>query len=570
MQIRIIPISAIFDVFKKKNVRMNTVKILVALLVILNLMNSCTPKNNADLIVTNTTVYLIDDRFSIAESFAVVDGKIAATGTTEEILKKYSSENIVDATGKYVYPGFNDAHCHFNGYANNLAQYADLRGTKSPDEVYERLTTHHEKFGGNWILGRSWDQNDWEVKEFPDKTKLDELFPNIPVYLVRVDGHAGWCNSKALEMAGISAATKVQGGEVVLKNGQPTGVLVDNTMGLVAKLIPEISAEQQQKALLEAQANCFAAGLTSVTDCGLDKSTILLVQEMQNRSELKMRVNAMLNPTKENFEFFVKTGSLKTEKLVVNTIKLYADGALGSRGALLLKDYSDNPGNQGLQIETQEYYDEICKLAYDNNYIMATHAIGDSANRLVLNTYAKFLKSKNDRRWRIEHAQIVNEDDFSKFAEFSIVPSIQSTHCTSDMSWAENRVGEERIKGAYAYQTLLGQNGWLPNGTDFPVENIEPLFTFYSSVFRTDHNGFPEGGWQLEEGLTREQTLRSMTIWAAKAYFEENEKGSLEPGKYADFVILDTDLMSASPQEVLNTEIESTWIGGEKVFEKRE
>jgi predicted amidohydrolase YtcJ len=570
MQIRIIPISAIFDVFKIKNVRMNKGRILVALSIILNLMNSCTPKNSAELIVTNAKVYLIDDRFSIAESFAVVDGKIAATGTTEEILKKYSSENIVDATGKYVYPGFNDAHCHFNGYANNLAQYADLRGTKSPDEVYERLTTHHEKFGGNWILGRSWDQNDWEVKEFPDKTKLDELFPNIPVYLVRVDGHAGWCNSKALEMAGISAATKVQGGEVVLKNGQPTGVLVDNTMGLVAKLIPEISAEQQQKALLEAQANCFAAGLTSVTDCGLDKSTILLVQEMQNRSELKMRVNAMLNPTKENFEFFVKTGSLKTEKLVVNTIKLYADGALGSRGALLLKDYSDNPGNQGLQIETQEYYDEICKLAYDNNYIMATHAIGDSANRLVLNTYAKFLKSKNDRRWRIEHAQIVNEDDFSKFAEFSIVPSIQSTHCTSDMSWAENRVGEERIKGAYAYQTLLGQNGWLPNGTDFPVENIEPLFTFYSSVFRTDHNGFPEGGWQLEEGLTREQTLRSMTIWAAKAYFEENEKGSLEPGKYADFVILDTDLMSASPQEVLNTEIESTWIGGEKVFEKRE
>jgi predicted amidohydrolase YtcJ len=261
---------------------------------------------------------------------------------------------------------------------------------------------------------------------------------------------------------------------------------------------------------------------------------------------------------------------VKTEKLVVNTIKLYADGALGSRGALLLKDYSDNPGNQGLQIETQEYYDEICKLAYDNNYIMATHAIGDSANRLVLNTYAKFLKSKNDRRWRIEHAQIVNQDDFSKFAEFSIVPSIQATHCTSDMSWAENRVGEERIKGAYAYQTLLGQNGWLPNGTDFPVENIEPLFTFYSSVFRTDHNGFPEGGWQVEEGLTREQTLRSMTIWAAKASFEENEKGSLEPGKYADFVILDTDLMSASPQEVLNTEIESTWIGGEKVFEKRE
>ena len=541
-------------------------KLSTVLLFFAIMMNSCSTKNIADLIVTNATVYLIDEDFSKAESFAVVDGKIAATGTTEEILKKYASENVVDVKGKFVYPGFNDAHCHFNGYANNLAQYADLRGTLSPEEIYERLKLHHEKYGGDWILGRSWDQNDWELKEFPNKTKLDEFFPEIPVYLVRVDGHAGWCNSKALEMAGITSTSKVQGGEVVLKNGLPTGVLVDNAMGLVSKLIPEISSDQQQKALLEAQANCFAAGLTSVTDCGLDKNTILLMQEMQNHGELKMRVNAMLNPTDENFEYFVKKGPLKTEKLIVNTIKIYADGALGSRGALLLEDYSDDPGNHGLQIETQEYYDRICQLALENNYIVATHAIGDSANRLMLNTYGKFLKGKNDRRWRIEHAQVIHPDDFAKFADFSIVPSIQATHCTSDMSWAENRVGADRIKGAYAYQTLLGQNGWLPNGTDFPVENIEPLFTFYSSVFRTDHNGFPEGGWQVEEGLTREQTLHSMTIWAAKAAFEENEKGSLEPGKYADFVILDTDLMTASPLEVLHAKIESTWIDGKKVF----
>ena len=549
---------------------MNTVRILMALSIILNLMNSCTPKNSADLIVTNGTIYLVDEGFSKTESFAVVDGKIAATGTTEEILKKYSSENIVDVNGKFVYPGFNDAHCHFNGYANNLAQYADLRGTNSPDEIYERLKLHHEKFGGDWILGRSWDQNDWEIKEFPDKTELDKLFPETPVYLVRVDGHAGWCNSKALEMAGITAKTKVQGGEVVLKNGQPTGILVDNAMGLVSKLIPEITSDQQQKALLEAQAKCFAAGLTSVTDCGLNKNTILLMQEMQNRGELKMRVNAMLNPTEENFEYFVKKGPQKSDRLLVNTIKLYADGALGSRGALLLEDYSDDPGNRGLQIETQEYYDKICQLAFENNFIMATHAIGDSANRLVLNTYGKFLKGKNDRRWRIEHAQIINQVDFEKFAEFSIVPSIQATHCTSDMWWAENRVGEERIKGAYAYQTLLGQNGWLPNGTDFPVENIEPLFTFFASVFRTDHNSLPEGGWQKEDGLTREQTLRSMTIWAAKASFEENDKGCLEPGKYADFVILDIDLMTATSQQVLGAKIESTWIGGEKVFDANE
>jgi hypothetical protein len=545
-------------------------KFSILLLFFAVIMNSCSTRNKADLIVTNATVYAVDEAFSKTESFAVVNGKIAAIGTSEEILKKYSSENTVDATGKFVYPGFNDAHCHFNGYANNLAQYANLRGTASPDEIYEKLKVHHEKFGGDWVLGRSWDQNDWVVKEFPDRTELDKLFTETPVYLVRVDGHAGWCNSKALEMAGITATTKLQGGEVVLKNGQPTGVLVDNAMGLVSKLIPEITSDQQQKALLAAQTNCFAAGLTSVTDCGLDKNTILLMQEMQKRGELKMRVNAMLNPTEENFDYFVKKGPQKSDRLIVNTIKIYADGALGSRGALLLEDYSDNPGNRGLQIETQEYYNKICQLAFDNNFVMATHAIGDSANRLVLNAYGKYLKGKNDRRWRIEHAQIVNQDDFSKFAEFSIVPSIQATHCTSDMSWAENRVGEERIKGAYAYQTLLGQNGWLPNGTDFPVENIEPLFTFFSSVFRTDHNNLPEGGWQKEEGLTCEQTLRSMTIWAAKAAFEENEKGSLEPGKYADFVILDTDLMTATPKDVLKAKIESTWVGGEKVFDANE
>lgn len=545
---------------------MKTFPVFILTTFILIIMNSCTQKETADLIITNAKIYTVDADFSIVECLAIIDGKIRETGGNNEILKKFSSEKIIDANGKFIYPGFNDAHCHFSGYGNNLMQYADLRDTKSPDEIYEILRKHHETFGGDWILGRSWDQNDWELKEFPDKTKLDELFPETPVYLVRIDGHAGWCNSKALEIAGITASSKVQGGEVVLKNGQPSGILIDNAMGLIGSFIPEGSAEQQKKGLIAAQTNCFAAGLTSVTDCGLDKNTIMLMEEMQNNGELKMRINAMLNPTNENFEAFVKRGPKKSDKLTVNTIKIYADGALGSRGALLLEDYSDDPGNYGLQIETQEYYDKICELALDNNFIVATHAIGDSANRLVLNTYAKFLKGKNDRRWRIEHAQVINPEDFSKFAEFSIVPSIQATHCTSDMTWAESRLGEERIKGAYAYQTLLAQNGWLPNGTDFPVENIEPLYTFFASVFRTDHSASPEGGWQLNEGLSREQTLRSMTIWAAKAAFEENEKGSLEPGKFADFVILNTDLMNASPKEVLKAKVESTWIGGKKVF----
>jgi predicted amidohydrolase YtcJ len=542
-------------------------KLFTALILIL-VMTSCTKKEKVDLIVSGAMVYTVDKEFSVAEAFAVNNGKIVAIGTSQEISDKYDADTRFDAEGKFIYPGFNDAHCHFNGYAVNLLQYADLRGTKSQEEIYELLKEHHDKFGGEWILGRSWDQNDWEDTGFPDKTKLDELFPDIPVYLVRVDGHAGWCNSKAMELAGISEDTKVQGGEVLLKNGEPTGVLIDNAMGFVGKLIPEITPEQQEKALLEAQKNCFAAGLTSVTDCGLDKATILLMDEMQEAGNLKMRVNAMLNPTQENFDYFVKKGeAYKTDRLLVNTIKIYADGALGSRGALLMADYSDHKGNSGLQIETQDYYDMICQLAYDNNFVVATHAIGDGGNRLMLDTYGRFLKGKNDRRWRIEHSQIINSDDFKKFAEFSIVPSIQPTHCTSDMPWAEDLLGSERIKGAYAYQTLLQQNGWLPVGTDFPVENIYPLYTFYSAVFRTDHEGWPEGGWHKDEGLTREQTLRAMTSWAAKSSFEEDEKGQLVPGMWADFVVLDTDLMKATPEEVLNTKILSTWSAGEKVFE---
>jgi predicted amidohydrolase YtcJ len=540
----------------------------VFVLFIFLLMSSCSTKKPADLIVINATVYTVDESFSKMESFAVADGKIVATGSTEEILAEYTSENIVDAKEKFIYPGFNDAHAHFNGYGENLMQYADLRGTTRPEEIYEIILAHHEKFGGEWVLGRSWDQNDWQVAEFPDKTKLDELFPETPVYLVRVDGHAGWCNSKALEMAGITDETKVAGGFIELKNGEPSGILIDNAMGLVSRLIPEITIEQQKLGLMEAQKNCFAAGLTSVTDAGIDKSTVLLMEGMQSSGELKMRINAMLNPSEENFEYFVKRGPKKEERLVVNTIKLFADGALGSRGALLLDDYSDDPGNKGIQIETQEYYDNICKLAYENNFAVATHCIGDGANRLMLDTYGKFLKGENDRRWRIEHAQIIHPDDMEKFAQFSIVPSVQATHATSDMYWAGDRLGEERLSnGAYAYQTLLHQLGWLPNGTDFPVEEIYPLFTFYASVFRTDQSGWPEGGFLKEEGLSREQALRSMTIWPAKASFEENEKGSLEPGKWADFVILDTNLMTASPQQVINAKIESTWISGEKVFE---
>jgi predicted amidohydrolase YtcJ len=544
---------------------MRNILSITAIFIIFTMISSCS-KTPVDLIVQNATIYTVDESFTVVESIAVQGGKIIATGTNSEIASRYQAKEIADLTGKYVYPGFNDAHAHFYGYGMNLLQRANLAGTRSQEDIYAILQEYHAQFGGDWIQGRGWDQNNWPEKAFPDKKRLDELFPDVAVYLIRIDGHAAWCNSKALELAGINGPVDVQGGEVLLKNSQPTGILIDNAMDLVASKIPEPTPEMKAKALQAAQSNCFAAGLTSVTDCGLSKEVVLMMDSLHRNGTLKMRINAMLDPTEENFEHFVRKGRYQTDRLMVNTIKIYADGALGSRGALVLEPYSDDPGNTGLQMAPNLFYDGICDLAYENNFQVATHCIGDRANRMILNTYGKYLKGENDRRWRIEHAQIIHPDDFGLFARYSVVPSIQATHATSDMDWAISRVGEERIKGAYAYQQLLQQLGWLPNGTDFPVEEIYPLNTFFSSVFRTHHDGTPAGGFQMENALNHEQALRSMTIWAAKASFEENLKGSLEPGKWADFVVLDADLMNINPQQLLKTKIVSTWVAGEKVY----
>ncbi|MDD2306429.1 MAG: amidohydrolase [Prolixibacteraceae bacterium] len=520
-----------------------------------------------DLIVTNAKIYILDDSFSTAESFAVKDGKFIAVGSKADIAAKYVSDQVLNCKGNIVYPGFNDAHCHFYGYGMDLMQYADLAGLTDQESVYQKLQEYKGRIGSGWILGRGWDQNLWPEKSFPDNKRLNELFPDVPVYLVRVDGHAAWCNDKALELAGISAKTNIAGGEVLLKNGQPTGVLIDNAKELVFKQIPSPSPELKAKALLEAQKKCFAAGLTSVTDCGLSKDVILLIDSLQKSGELQMRINAMMEPSNENLEYFLKSAPYKTDRLQVNTIKLYADGALGSRGAYLLEDYSDDPGNRGLIMDKTSYYEDICQKAYAAGFQVATHCIGDGANRFMLNTYAKFLKSKNDRRWRIEHVQVVHPDDMASFGKYSVIPSIQATHATSDMFWADERLGNERLKTAYAYQQLLAQNGWLPNGTDFPIEDISPIKTFFASVCRTNSEGLPVGGFQMENALTREQALRSETIWAAKAGFEEGRKGSIEIGKAADFVVLDTDLMKCNDEAILHTKVLKTVLGGELVFE---
>ncbi len=539
---------------------------LIALLAIS--LFSCSTKEKADLLVYNATIYTVDSSFSTAEAMAVKDGKIVAVGKTADLEKEYEATEKLDALGKFIYPGFIDAHAHFVGYGMSL-QKVDLTGTNSWDEVIEKVKTFAAENKEGWITGRGWDQNDWEVKEFPANEKLNELFPDRPVLITRIDGHAAVANQKALDLANIKAGDTLTGGEIEEMEGTLTGILIDNAVDLVAEKIPNATEEQFKKALQAAQQNCFAVGLTTIDDCGLGYEAVDGIKKLQANGDLKMRLYVMLSDEKKNYDYLEKNGIIKTDRLNVRSIKVYADGALGSRGACLLEPYHDKPGHYGFLLSNPSHFDSVANTISQKGWQMCTHAIGDSGNRTMLNIYAKYLKGKNELRWRIEHAQVVNQNDFNLFGANSIIPSVQPTHATSDMYWAGDRVGAERVKGAYAYQQLLTQNGWLPLGTDFPVEDISTFKTFYAAVARKDAKNFPAGGYQMENALTREQALRGMTIWAAKANFEEKEKGSLEKGKLADFIILDNDLMKEVPEKLLQVTVLKTFLGGEKVYEKK-
>ena len=530
-----------------------------------SLIISCNTMNRADLLVYNAVVYTVDSLFTMQEAMVIKDGKILETGNYAELKNKYNAVEELDAKGKYIYPGFNDAHAHFVGYALSLKK-VNLTNTKSWNEVLERVRAFAEKNPDGWLTGRGWDQNDWEIKNFPDNHLLNEYFPDRPVILTRIDGHALIANDAALKQAAIKATDRISGGEIFLKDGVMTGVLIDNAMNALTSKVPEPSRELMISALQQAQKNCFSQGITSLTDCGLDFEDVTLLKKLYADDTLQLRMNVMLSDKRENYEWLKNNGMINEDNLVVRSFKLYADGALGSRGACLLKPYTDATHTHGLMLQSRAHFDSIASVIYNNGWQMCTHAIGDSANRELLQIYAKYLKGKNDYRWRIEHAQIVDSNDFNYFEEFNIVPSVQPTHATSDMYCPSERLGNERIKTAYAYKRLLSQNGWLPLGTDFPVEDISPFKTFYAAVFRQDARGFPANGFQKENALTREQAIRGMTIWAARASFEENKKGSLEKGKIADFIILDKDLMHCNAAEILNTIVTATYIEGKKVY----
>ena len=529
-------------------------------------LTSCGGPKKVDTIVVNGVIYTVDSSFSTAQAMAIKDGLIVATGTDAEILAAYTATEKIDAKGQAVYPGFIDAHAHFVGYGKSLFQ-VDLFGTTSWEEAVERVKVFaaaHPELA--WIEGRGWDQNKWPGKKYPTNALLNTLFPNTPVVLQRVDGHAAIANQKAFDMAGVKPGQTIVGGEVETKNGVLTGVLIDNATDLVYGSIPAVTKQTYTQWLQAAQQNCFAQGLTTITDCGLNMSDINIIDTLQQEGKINMRLFAMLSDNPENLTAYLKRGPYKTDKLFVNGFKVYADGALGSRGACLLHSYEDRKDWTGFLLANISHYDSLASVLAASKFQMCTHAIGDSANRQILNIYNKYLQKGNDRRWRIEHAQVVNPADFNLFGAAAVVPSVQPTHATSDMYWAAERLGNERMNGAYAYKQLMDQNGWIPLGTDFPVEDISPFKTFLASVGRVDAKGFPEGGFQSENALSREQTIRGMTIWAAKASFLEKEVGSLEVGKKADFIILAQDLMQVPVNKILDTKVVATFSGGKKVF----
>ena len=528
------------------------------------LITSCQYRK-ADWVVFNANVYTVNDSFEKVTAFAIKDGKFLSVGG-DEIIDLYPNALKFDAKGLPIYPGFIDAHCHFFNLGLSLAQ-VDLRGSKSIGEIEKRLLSYTKNSPSDIIIGRGWDQNLWKNKAFPNNIFLNRLFPDKLVFLKRIDGHALLVNDLVIKKAGISSKTKVKGGSILVENNKPTGVLVDNAMDLAMGVLPPNTSKDITKALIDAEKKALENGLTTVDDAGLDKKTIQVIDSLQEIGDLKIRVYAMISNTNDNLKYYLTNGIIEKEKLTVRSVKAYLDGALGSRGALLKNPYSDENKNKGLTITTKEELFDLANKLSSKGFQLNTHAIGDKANEIVLDVYNYILKDIEDPRWRVEHAQVVDEFDIQKFNS-KIIPSVQPTHATSDMNWADERLGRKRLNRAYAYKELLDWSGKIALGTDFPVEKVNPLLTFHSAVARKDVDGNPSEGFLKENALTRKEALKGMTIWAAYSNFEDSFKGSIEKGKFADFVILTKDIMKVPEQEITSAEVVATVVNGSIVFQK--
>lgn len=533
------------------------------------LLTSCYRSEEADLIVHNANIVSMDNDSTVFEAMAIKDGKIIEIGKENQIMNKYTAEDVIDAKTATILPGFYDAHCHFLGYGLSKMQL-ELYDIMSMEEMVEKCLDYQQTNSEEWIVGRGWDNTDWEDQSFPNNELLNEAFPNTPVLLRRIDGHGALANQKALELAGITDTTFISGGHIEILEGKITGMLMDNAVDQILNIIPEASKEKKKQAILLAQEDCLEYGLTTVTDAGLKKEEALLLQEMEAEGELKMRVYVMLSDNQDNFEYFLDSigHPIETERVNIRGFKFYGDGSLGSRSACLTKPYYDvtDTVTYGFMLKEAVYFKEMALRIHKTDFQMCTHCIGDSAARTLLNIYGEVLGGYNDKRWRIEHAQVIHPDDYHLFADYTIIPSVQPTHATSDMLWAVNRLGDKRLKDSYAYKKLMKQNYLVALGTDFPIENISPIETFYAAVARKNLEGNPKNGFQIENALSRWDAMMGMTFWAAMANFEESHKGSLEVGKDADFVILSQDILSVPEEMILDTYVKSTYILGENVY----
>jgi predicted amidohydrolase YtcJ len=531
----------------------------------------------ADLIVTNARVYTVDDARPLAQAFAVRDGRFVFVGSSREALAlRGPATNVVDGQGHTVIPGMVDAHAHLMGLAFTLRQ-VDLVGTTSYDSVIARVVERARRTPkGQWIVGRGWDQNDWGDTRFPTHEALSRAVPDHPVYLARVDGHAALVNAAAMRAASLVASSKDPDGGKVVRDASnaPTGVLIDRAEELVARFIPAPTAAESREALAGAVREMHRWGLVGIHDAGASPSSIDLYDAAARDGTLDLRTYVMISDDSAALSRYFALGprsAMHGGRLWVRAVKLYADGALGSRGAALIEPYNDDPGNRGLLLSAPEHIRSVASRALAAGFQVNTHAIGDRGNRIVLDAYEQALTARPtaDHRFRIEHAQILHVEDIPRFAALGVIPSMQASHQTSDMYWAGKRLGEGRLRGAYAWRTLINTGVIVPNGSDFPVEQVNPLLSFHAAVARQDGNDWPTGGWYPEERMGREDALRSMTLWPAQAAFQERDLGSITPGKFADFVVLDQDLMRVPAELVLRTRVLSTWFGGRRVFPER-
>ena len=529
----------------------------------------------ASMVLTNGIVYTLDDKRPKVEAVAIDKGRIVGVGSSDEIRRKFKSERVIDLKGRAVYPGFVDAHGHMEGLGALLSNL-DLDGTTSVEEI-QRLVAERAKSvqPGAWLRGRGWDQNKWTTHSFPTHQMLDAVVKDIPIYLRRVDGHALWVNQKALDLAGITRSTRdPEGGRIIRDaSGNPTGVFVDNGIDLIDAVIPQPTEAERTDAFRKAVEECVKVGLTEVHDMGEDLQAIDIYKKLIAEKRFPFRVYVAIGGIGKTWNKYLQDGPEidgNDGRLNVRALKLYADGALGSRGAALIEPYSDDPGNRGLTLTSSEELKSAAEQALDKGFQVCVHAIGDRANNIVLNVFEQALKANpakaRDARFRIEHAQVLTLGDIPRFHQLGVIPSMQPTHCTSDMYWAGDRLGPERVKGAYAWRSLLDQGSIIPAGSDFPVESPNPLLGFYAAITRQDRKGWPEGGWFPSQRMTRQEALQAFTIWPAFASFEENTKGRIEPGMVADFTILSDDIMQIDAMKIPETRVEMTIIGGDVVY----